>query len=124
MITTDTETRATIARHNDKFRRHPGSDWMVTASVQAKGPIFVLGAASAVGAFDAFTGDNEPHGENDFGAFELCGERLLWKIDYYDKDIRYGADDPADPVNTMRVLTIMFASEYRGSSPASAGFFL
>jgi len=38
MITTDTETRSTIARQNDCFRRHPGSDWLVTSSVQAKGP--------------------------------------------------------------------------------------
>ncbi len=50
---------------------------MVTASVQAKGPIFVLSATSAVRAFDAFAGDNDPHGEHDFGAFDLCGERLF-----------------------------------------------
>ena len=112
MFTTDTETRSTIARQNDNFRRHPGSDCMVTASVQAKGPIFVLSAASAVRAFDAFTGDNDPHGEHDFGAFDLCGERLFWKIDYYDKDLSFGSPDPADPAVTRRVLTIMLASDY------------
>jgi hypothetical protein len=49
---------------------------------------------------------------HDFGALEVDGERFFFKIDYYDRDIRYGADDPANPVNTTRVMTIMFASEY------------
>lgn len=112
MITTDTETCSTIARQNDHFRRYPGWDWLVTSSVQAKGAIFVLAATSAVRAFDAFTGDNDPYGEHDFGAFDLGGERLFWKIDYYDKDLRFGSPDPADPAVTRRVLTIMLASDY------------
>ncbi len=112
MNTTNTETCSTIARQNDHFRRHPGSDWLVTSGVQAKGPIFVLSATSAVRAFDAFTSDNDPYGEHDFGAFDLCGERLFWKIDYYDKDLRFGSPDPADPAVTRRVLTIMLASDY------------
>ena len=112
MITTDTPTPSAIARLNDCFRRHPGADWMITAGVQAKGPVFVLCATSAVRGFDAFTADNDPHSEHDFGAFELCGERLFWKIDYYDRDLRFGSVDPADPAVTRRVLTIMLASEY------------
>jgi hypothetical protein len=112
MFTTDTDTRSAIARQNDHFRRHPGSDWIITASVQAKGPVFVLSAASAVSGFDAFTGDNDPHGEHDFGTFELCGERLFWKIDYYDRDLRFGSPDPTDHAVTRRVLTIMLASDY------------
>jgi hypothetical protein len=112
MTNTDTSVRSTIARLNDHFRRHPGADWMVTAAVQAKGPIFVLAATSAVRCFDAFTTDNDPHGEHDFGAFDLGGERLFWKIDYYDKDLRFGSEDPADPAVTRRVLTVMLASEY------------
>jgi len=112
MTTTDTSTASKIARLNDCFRRHPGGDWMITAGVQAKGPLFVLAATSAVRAFDAFTGDNDPHGEHDFAAFDLAGERLCWKIDYYDRDLRFGSADPADPAVTRRVLTIMLASEY------------
>jgi len=67
---------------------------------------------NAVRAFDAFTGDNDPHGEHDFGAFDLCEERLFWKIDYYDQDLRFGSPDPTDPAVTRRVLTIMLASDY------------
>jgi hypothetical protein len=112
MTTTTTTSASAIARLNDCFRRHPGPGWMVTASVNAKGPIFVLAATSAVRAFDAFADDNDPHGERDFGSFEVGGERLFWKIDYYDQDLRYGSPDPADPAVTRRVLTIMLASEY------------
>lgn len=115
-MTTSSDTTSptsAIARLNDAFRRHPGEGWHVTAGVHAKGPIFVLCATNAVASFNAFTGDNDPYGEHDFGAFELGGERLFWKIDHYDKDLRFGSPDPADPSVTRRVITIMLASECR-----------
>jgi len=62
--------------------------------------------------FNAFTPDNDPHGERDFGAFEHDGERIFWKIDYYDTTMTRGSEDPSDPKQTIRVLTIMLASEY------------
>jgi hypothetical protein len=65
-----------------------------------------------VESFDTFTPDNDPHGERDFGAFEHNGERIFWKIDYYDTTLTYGSEDPSDPKQTVRVLTIMLASEY------------
>jgi hypothetical protein len=40
------------------------------------------------------------------------GEQLIAKIDYYDLDERYGADDPADAAHTSRVLTVMLSHEY------------
>lgn len=112
MATTETSTLSAIARLNDQFRRHPASGWMLTAGVQAKGSIFTLAAISAVRAFDAFTGDNDPHGERDFGSFAICGERLFWKIDYYDQDLRFGSEEPSNPSVTRRIMTIMLASEY------------
>ncbi|MEQ1708542.1 MAG: DUF3768 domain-containing protein [Terricaulis sp.] len=36
----------------------------------------------------------------------------MLEIDCYNKSLRYGSDDPADPAVTTRVLTIMLASEY------------
>lgn len=112
MTTTETSAHSVIARLNDCFRRRPGPGWVMTAGVQAKGPVFILCATSAVSAFQAFTADNDPYCERDFGAFSLGGERLFWKIDYYDNDLHFRSPDPADPAVTRRVLTIMLASEY------------
>jgi hypothetical protein len=65
-----------------------------------------------VKSFSAFDKDNDPHGEHDFGSFEVAGETFFWKIDYYDQDCRCGSEDPADPDKTTRMLTIMCADEY------------
>ena len=78
----------------------------------ALGPDQVASAIDAVRRFDAFGADNDPHGEHDFGAFDLAGERLFWKIDYYDPTLTGGSSDPGDPAVTTRVLTIMLALEY------------
>ena len=66
----------------------------------------------AVEMFNDFTEENDPHGEHDFGAFDHNGEKIFWKIDYYDINFKYGSEDPSDPRQTSRVLTIMLASEY------------
>jgi hypothetical protein len=63
--------------------------------------------------FTEFPEDNAPHGERDFGAFETEGVgRVFWKIDYYNRTLDGGSEDPADRTKTQRVLTIMLASEY------------
>ena len=69
-------------------------------------------ALQKVATFDAFTDDNDPHGEHDFGSFELCGRKFFWKIEYYDRAMEYGSEDPSDPAKTTRVMTVMLASEY------------
>ncbi len=38
-------------------------------------------------AFDDFNADNDPHREQDFGSFELEGEKLFWKIDLYEREL-------------------------------------
>jgi len=65
-----------------------------------------------VATFSDFTADNDPHREHDFGSFEIAGRKIFWKIDYYDAEMAFGSEDPADPSKTTRVLTIMLASEY------------
>jgi hypothetical protein len=47
-----------------------------------------------------------------FGAFDLCSRRFFWKIEYYDKKLEYGSDDPSDLEKTTRVLTLMLAEDY------------
>lgn len=107
-------TQARIRDLNDAFRTTGPSAgrWMITQGVQAEGPAFVLMATRAVQTFDGFSPDNDPHGEHDFGSINLAGQVLFWKIDYYDPTLSYGSNDPSDPAQTARVLTIMLASDY------------
>lgn len=64
--------------------------------------------------FKDFNEDNDPHGEHDFGAIEATEDhpKVFWKIDYYDKELKYASEDPANAGLTTRVLTIMLAEEY------------
>ena len=111
MTTTDTTTK--IRELNDQFRRTgEGGRIFLPPSVSALGVAFAHQALALVRRFDAFTEDNDPHGEHDFGSIDHKGEKLFWKIDYYDKACEFGSDDPADPAKTTRVLTIMLAEEY------------
>lgn len=111
----DNATR--IAELNDAFRKNPldrslGKLYM-TAGVNALGPEFTASAIASVIAFDAFTSDNDPHREHDFGLFNIDGKKLFWKIDYYSSDDPdLGSEDPSDPAKTERALTIMLAEEY------------
>ena len=78
--------------------------------------------------YDAFNEDSNPYGERDFGTiYQLADgrwtterprfsdderERVFWKFDYYDRDLRFGSEDAANPAITRRVLTIMLSDEY------------
>ncbi len=98
---------------NDQMRQSfVGGVLVMTAGVIALGPARQLTILEAVASFDAFDEDNDPYGEHDFGALEIEGERLFWKIDSYDRNRSAHSPDPADPAVTMRVLSIMLADEY------------
>jgi len=105
---------------NDEFRtnadligaRLAKGELVVTRGVAAKGNAFIDRAVKAVREFSNFTEDNDPHHEHDFGAFELDGVALNWKLDYYDNALEYGSPDAADPEQTRRVLTVLLADEY------------
>ena len=98
---------------NDAFRTtFQGGKVTVTATIAAMNEGKQADIFTTVKTFSDFTPDNDPHGEHDFGSFELDGEKFFWKIDYYDPALEYGSEDPSDPLITTRVLTIMLASEY------------
>ncbi len=71
-----------------------------------------LSLAAALANYDGFDSDNDPHGERDFGDLILWGYDCLFKIDYLDKAMEFGSDDPANPEVTTRVLTLMLATEW------------
>ena len=112
-MTTETTT-AKIAALNDLCRKAMGiaGRLIQTAGVSALPQEDQSAIREKVETFDVFTPDNDPHEERDFGAFEHNGERMFWKIDYYDRSMEYASKDPSDPKQTVRVLTIMLASEY------------
>lgn len=104
---------ARITELNDAFRTSGlGGRFVLTNGVGALGVDTVGKIIEAVKAFDDFTPDNDPYGEHDFGALEVEGHRLFWKIDYYDEDLMHGSNDASDPDATTRVLTIMLREEY------------
>jgi hypothetical protein len=85
---------------------------VVTRGVRSL-PNYETGAVlKALAAFDHFDVANDPHGERDFGDLDAFEQTLLWKVDYYDRELTYASPDPADPSVTSRVLTIMLESEY------------
>ena len=107
------ERRHLVWRLNDRLRQsHKGGQVMITRGVQALGPEFVAAALRAVAAFDSFDAENDPHGEHDFGALTVRGERLLFKVDAYDRTLTVASPKPANPAVTIRVLTIMLVEEY------------
>jgi hypothetical protein len=102
-----------IALLNDAFRRtFRGGKVMMTSGVDELPDCVKAEALVQVAKFSDFTPDNDPHGEHDFGSFTLVGRKFFWKIEYYDREMVHGSEDPADPEKTTRVLTIMLACEY------------
>src|SRR5712692_3119264 len=102
-----------IRELNDRFRSTmTGGRVMLTAGVDALPSDVKAMVIRRVATFSEFTPENDPHREHDFGSFEIAGRKIFWKIDYYDAEMAFGSEDPADPSKTTRVLTIMLASEY------------
>ena len=107
------ENTARIRALNDAFRStFAGGKVFMTASLQAFPTDVVARALDRVRSFNEFTEDNDPHGEHDFGSFEIEGQKFFFKIDYFDQRLEFGSEDPSDPARTARVLTLMLASDY------------
>lgn len=102
------QTIAKIAAKNDDFRRNMSGCTVtrgIAAMSTAVNEIFVK-----VRDFSAFTEDNDPYEEHDFGSFEVLGQKVFWKIDYYDEELKRWCDPLSDECH--RHLTIMLAEEY------------
>lgn len=109
----NTENAAEVRRLNDRLRINgEGGRIFITRGIQALGPQTVVNILAAVASFDAFNRDIDPYGEHDCATLEVEGHNVLCKIDYYDATMSYGSENPADPMVTTRVLTVMLAEEY------------
>jgi hypothetical protein len=98
---------------NDDLRQHLlGGDTVLTPGVAALGQEAIIRLVRAIAIFDDFCAANDPHNEHDFGVLEFEGARVMFKIDYYDKDLRFHSPDPANESITERIVTIMLADEY------------
>src|SRR3954447_10632706 len=97
-----------IRQLNDELRQTlRGGIVTMTPGVMALGEVRQLEVLKAVARFDRFDADNDPHGEHDLGSLDVGGERVLWKIDYFDRALTNHSPGPTDPAVTTRVLTIM-----------------
>jgi hypothetical protein len=116
---------ARIAAQNDAFRAHacggvpypPGGALrgclLCTAAVAAEGYAFAAACRAAVAAQTEFLEEDDPDGLHDFGAVEVLGRRVWWKIDLYaDESLAWGSEHPDDPERTVRVLTILFPEDW------------
>ncbi len=98
---------------NDNFRKKfTGGQVLLTAGIDSMNAEDVANILQLVQNFNDFTPDNDPYGEHDFGSFIYHGNKIFWKIDYYDLNNQYMSENPANPDITNRVLTIMLAEEY------------
>ena len=106
-MTTKIDNRTQQAILNDQFRK---SGFGVTHTCGVQGVEDLDGLMRAVRAFSEFTEDNDPYKEHDFGSLEWKGDKVFWKIDYYNETF----DAWEDPLSgtCKRVMTVMLAEEY------------
>ena len=98
---------------NDALRRcGRGGRIMITAGLEARGSEQIARVLAAVAAFDNFSEDNDPYGEHDCAILSVDNFQVLFKIDYFDRDLSFHSPDPSDPAVTERVMTVMLAEEY------------
>ena len=98
---------------NDELRQHLlGGGAVMTPGVAALGSDAVKRLVQTIATFDDFCTANDPHGEHDFGSFEAEGHTIFFKIDYFDRNLKYLSPDPTDAAVTVRVITVMLADEY------------
>ena len=102
-----------IAKLNDRFRRTGLGGQIALSRAIASLPLAdrqaILGR---VRGFNDFSEYSDPFCVHEAGAFDFDGVgRVLWMIEYYDPSLNWHSENPSDPSQTVRVLTVMLASE-------------
>src|SRR5689334_10060707 len=94
-----------IRELNDALRTHTdpigalmmNGQLVITDGIASRGNEFIAKAAAAVRAFDDFKADDDLHGEHDMAFLVVDGERIFFKVDYYDYALKWHSPDPSDP---------------------------
>lgn len=108
-----TDKTAAIRVLNDTLRKTGiGGRTVLTQGISQLPADDLAAILRGVASFDQFTERNDPYGEGDCALIDVDGHQVLWKIDYFNPDLDGHSLDPADPLVTCRVLTIMLAEEY------------
>ena len=104
---------ARIAALNDAFRANPVlGTFVLTAGIRNNSSENIANIISKVRNFNDFNEGNNPYGDRDFGAVDFKGQKIFWKIDYYDRNFEFASPDAASPTVTNRVLTVIYAYKY------------
>jgi hypothetical protein len=107
------EKAARIRELNDQLRcKAIGGRVVITRGIAALGADELRAVLLAVARFDDFSEDNDPWREHDCAVLTMDGRRVIFKVDYFDRDLAYHSPDASDPAVTERVLTVMLADEY------------
>ncbi len=96
-----------VALLNDQFRR---SGQGVTLTCDVAEIADLSGLMKKVRSFKEFNKNNDPWNEHDFGRLNWKGERVFWKIDYFNKTLDEW-EDPLSP-DCKRLMTVMLAEDY------------
>ena len=85
-MTTKTEA---IRALNDELRQNLTTGTaLMTAGVAALGAEAVARIVKTIAVYDDFCHANDPYEEHDFGSFEVDGQTIFFKIDYYRQGAR------------------------------------
>ena len=72
---------------NDSHRKAiPETKTIITRGIDRLWPTIISDIIEKVRSFNDFNSNNDPYWEHDYGSFEHDGEKIYWKIDYYDKE--------------------------------------
>lgn len=110
---TDAARKARIRELNDTLRTTGlGGQTFLTDNLCQRGADFVDKACKAVREFRKFNRNNDPDEEHDCATLKVEGKTVIFKLSYYDLDMRFLSSDPSNPNVTKRVITIMLAEDW------------
>ena len=114
-----TDHLARIAELNDRVRLGLDRDARVVMTATCLAALAgdgrrsseAIAQAAVLAAIRRYAFASEAGPERDRGEFTLGATTIRFKIDYYDRSLDWGSENPADPSVTVRVMTIMLPED-------------